>query len=288
MSAKRLVKSSLRPFNIVVPHRINGVTFKVPITKGMGARNLRTWETWMTDCLRRLFAVAEGSAVMDVGVNLGQTLLKVKSLSRSAGYLGFEPNAACVAYVQELIRVNEFANCELVAAGLSDKSDLVEFVASNEFATDASIVTDLRPDKLATRVQHVPVVRFDAVASAFDRFQLGIVKIDVEGAELEAVSGMKAFLGERRPLVLCEVLHAHSEDRIPMLRTRNGQLRAILQDVEYEPHRVLKDGAASCVTGLEHIDAFDEAVFDPGSSEALCDYLFVPRETLPRIEASLG
>ena len=40
---------------------------------------------------------------IDVGVNVGQTLLKLKSISSEINYLGFEPNPNCVNYLKNLI-----------------------------------------------------------------------------------------------------------------------------------------------------------------------------------------
>ena len=66
------------------------------------------------DCLGRLFALLPGASVVDVGANLGQTLLKVKRLDRRARYVGFEPNPWCVVYMEELVRVNRLEHCSIV------------------------------------------------------------------------------------------------------------------------------------------------------------------------------
>jgi len=275
---KTLAKRLLVPFNLTVPATINGHRFKIPVLRGIGASNLNITELWMVDALRRLLTLAPGTAFLDIGVNLGQSLLKLKSLDRDITYLGFEPNPFCVQYVQELIRVNGLPNCELVPVGLADQAGLVAFVADSEADTAGSIIGDLRPGKIPVRRQHIPVFVFDEIAEGLVPPHVAVVKIDVEGAELEVISGMRRFLTERRPWVTCEVLHAHTEAQLPMLRERNGQLFQLLAEVGYLPFRMLKDAAQTRVLGLEAIEAFGEGVWNPKTSPALCDYLLVPSE----------
>ena len=281
-SLKTLAKRLLLPFNLALPSSINGQRFRVPILRGIGASNLRITELWMVDALSRLISLAPGTSFMDIGVNLGQTLLKLKSIDRNSAYLGFEPNPFCVHYVQELIRVNGLPNCELIPSGLADKSGLVAFIADSEADTAGSIIGDLRPGKVQVRRQHIPVFVFDEIAEGLVPANLAVVKIDVEGAELEVLTGMKQFLRERRPWVTCEVLHAHTEAQLPMLHERNLQLMQLLAEVGYAPFRLLKDATQTRLVGLESIEAFGEGVWNPNTSPAFCDYLLVPSEAVDR------
>jgi len=277
---KTLLKRCLLPFNLALPASINGQRFNIPVLRGIGASNLRITELWMVDAIGRLLALAPDTAFLDIGVNLGQSLLKLKSLDRDIAYLGFEPNPFCVHYVQELIRANGLPNCELIPAGLADRSGLVAFIADSEADTAGSIIGDLRPGKVAVRRQHIPVFVFDDIAEGLIPPRLAVVKIDVEGAELEVIRGMRRFLAERRPWVTCEVLHAHSQAQLPMLRERNGQLFALLAELGYVPFRMLKDAAQTRLAGLEPIAAFGEGLWNPQTSPALCDYLLVPSEAV--------
>ena len=59
----------------------------------------------MSEVIQRLFKLKSG-AFIDVGVNLGQTLLKVAAIDPGRAYVGFEPNPACVDYVWKLIETN--------------------------------------------------------------------------------------------------------------------------------------------------------------------------------------
>jgi FkbM family methyltransferase len=280
-SLKSLIKKSLRAFNFSVTTRINGQRFRVPVIKGTGASNLRSFEPWMADLLSRLFKLAPGSAFADVGMNIGQTLLKVQSLNPGVHYVGFEPNPFCVFYVQELIRKNRVQNCEIIPIGLSDESGLVNFIAESEADTAGSIISNLRSNDDAVQRQHVPVMKFDAISAEVAPDNLQIIKIDVEGAELEALIGMREFLTKQRPYVSCEVLHAHSESHRSMLEERSAHIIELLTAVGYIPFRIIKQEQQR-VIGLERIEAFETEIWNPVTSPARCDYLFVPQELVDR------
>lgn len=56
---------------------------------------------------------------IDVGVNIGQTLLNVRSIDKDRNYIGFEPNPTCINYVMELIKINDFKNTTLIPFGIA-------------------------------------------------------------------------------------------------------------------------------------------------------------------------
>ncbi|MDH8249875.1 FkbM family methyltransferase, partial [Klebsiella pneumoniae] len=49
--------------------------------------------------------------------------------------------------------------------------------------------------------------RFDDIRAALQIGKIGLLKIDVEGAELPVLRGMEASIVKDRPWILCEVLH---------------------------------------------------------------------------------
>ncbi len=280
------LRRMLWPVNFTLRASLNGTSFRVPVMHGTGARLRRDAEPWMTDTLRTLLSLAPGSGFMDVGVNLGQTLLKVKSLDRSIAYVGFEPNVFCIGLVNELIRLNRLQNCELIPVGLSDGAALVEFLATDEVDAGASIVTDLRPGRRSMRRQHVPVFALDALPSNLLPQPLEVIKIDVEGAELAVLTGMRRFLTDHRPWVVCEILHADTPAQLPALRQRNAKLRRLLDDCGYMPYRLLKSGHGRLAPGLQPVIEFDDRVWEQSTSPDLCDYIFVPlNQRTPTLQA---
>ena len=287
-SLKQRAHQLLWPFNFTVPARINGERFRLPILRGMGGGLRHDAEPWMTGTLRHLLALAPGAAFMDVGVNLGQTLLKVKSLARDITYLGFEPSAFCVHFVNELIRLNQLPNCELIPAGLADQAGLLEFVACSEVDAGASTVADLRPGRVPLRRQHVPVFALDDLSPDLVSANYAFIKIDDEGAEFAVLSGMQRFLKQRQPWVICEVWHADTAAQLPTLRERNAQLTRLLDDCEYFPYRLLKTERQTLALGLQPVTLFDDLVWNGHTSPATCDYLFGPTGAVAQTLRAFG
>src|SRR5436190_18165923 len=111
----------LKNLNTTVARRINGKTVRVPLIGGIGYDNLNIYDEWMREVLRRIISIKKGTFV-DVGVNLGQTLIKLRTTEPVMEYVGFEPNPKCIYYCNTLIEVNSFRNCKLVPVGLFNKN----------------------------------------------------------------------------------------------------------------------------------------------------------------------
>ncbi len=105
------------------------------------------------------------------------------------------------------------------------------------------------------------------------------MKIDVEGAESEAVAGMRETLRSRRPLVICEVLHSSSSGQVEHQRSKNRTLYDLLRALDYRVLQIVK----SKPPRLKTVPEFNWGIFDWKSYE-VCDYLFVPEE---RVSATL-
>ena len=106
---------------------------------------------------------------------------------------------------------------------------------------------------------------------------LPVVKIDVEGAELDVTIGMEARLESSRPFVLCEVLHAHSLEQLALMEQRNCALMRLLASHRYEVLRLLKDDQWASVVGIEPVSAFPNETYR-WDSQSVCDYVFTPKE----------
>ncbi|WP_369152991.1 hypothetical protein [Candidatus Thiodubiliella endoseptemdiera] len=104
-----------------------GLKIKVPLIHGM--RNggyIVPSEFWMSDCLAS-FVETKPGCVIDVGVNVGLYLVKLRVISDDVAYYGIDPNPSCTFYTQELIRLNQFGNAKLLTTALSNSSGVVDF-----------------------------------------------------------------------------------------------------------------------------------------------------------------
>lgn len=250
--------------------RLNGKKFKIPVIRNMGLLNLKVREDWFLDLLKKL-NIPEKSAFVDIGVNVGQTLLTFRSHYNNP-YWGFEPNPSCVFYLHNLIEANSFKHTHILPVGLSTGSELMKFYIKNEVDSAGTIVKDLRPDYYENeQVNYVPLFAFDSLA--MDEIKpISLIKIDVEGAELEVMSGLVKTLALHRPKIICEILDCHSEKSQAAMQARADKLMKLLADHQYEVYRILHAGGS---ISFEKIKSLTLKLWTPESFD-LNDYLFVP------------
>jgi hypothetical protein len=63
-----------------------------------------------------------GGVFVDVGANLGQTLIEFWLIDSGNSYIGFEPNEACIEYLETLININSLDGCKIIPVGLFNKN----------------------------------------------------------------------------------------------------------------------------------------------------------------------
>jgi len=267
--------------------KLNEQEVVIPVRMNDGLENVFWTRSWQTDVIERLVDADDGLFV-DVGANIGQTLLNFHLAHSEAHYVGFEPNAACVSYLNELVQVNAIQNCQVIPIGLADTDICKLFFRNKDALTDpsGSIVPDLRPNR-SFQTDIVPCFKFDGIRKNLNLGKIGFVKIDVEGAELEALAGMRGSIQDCRPLVLCEVLFTDSKADLSAAKFRNEKLMQFLMDMRYQVLQLIKSADAARLVETRKIQAFPSAYWTVENKE-LCDYLFVPDEKETHVTNSLS
>lgn len=257
----------LRHFNLNTKIEINNRIIKIPILKGMGFDNLQLTELWLNPIIKEIFHYRFG-AFIDIGVNLGQTLLKVKSLDVNRLYYGFEPNPICYYYTKEMIRLNKFEHCKLIPAGLYEKKYLLKLFMNTDADSTASMIEGFRDNALYTSDIYVPVFEGDYLLELLNIDSISIIKIDVEGGELEVVKGLRNTIAKYHPYILCEILPVYNENTATgsFRNARQDMLEKIIKEENYIICRILHSGSIVQIKSIEtHSDL------------SLCDYLFIHR-----------
>ncbi len=141
-------------------------------------------------------ALRPGMVVLDIGAHVGYyTLVAAQAVGPSGKVHAFEPCAETLSLLRTNVRVNGFANVEIhpFAAGSADSKRTFHVTGSSDSH-------GLFPHPLTetVRTTEVRTVRVAQVVPG----PVDLVKIDVEGAELEALEGMGDLLSGQDPMVL--------------------------------------------------------------------------------------
>ncbi len=242
-----------RRISFTLSLRMNGNSVQVPVINGIGPAYFEPLEQWMPPLMRVLLELRPGLFI-DVGMNVGQTLIKVKSVAPEQPVMGFEPNPDCVVLIKELIRLNGYTGVRVIPVALADRDHVAELQLYGSDPADdrASMVQGFR-DQRVWRVDRIACMRFDTVERDLTIERIGVVKIDVEGAEAFVLKGMLERLRRDRPVIILEVLPAYHVQNTDRLQ-RQGSIEAMARDLDYRIFRLRYDKGPDLE--LEPIEGF--------------------------------
>ncbi len=243
-----------------------GLSLRFPMIYGMGRGYIIPREFWMLKCLR-VFLKRKPGAVIDVGANVGIYLVYLRTVEKNRPYWGVEPNPACLFYLHELTRLNQFPNTYIIPFAFSDRKEVRTLFATKRGDSTASMHEFVKRD----RAFSVEMLTFqgDEIIELLDLNEVAVIKIDVEGAELEVLRGLCKTIEKRRPYVYCEIWPLPKSD-VPTYSKKNRRLRdtyQLLTNLEYSVLGVLPDDRWEQVKSVEDIG-------EPYS----CEYILSPIE----------
>ncbi|MFY8142549.1 MAG: FkbM family methyltransferase [Caulobacter sp.] len=173
----------------------------------LAPRNLPTFVTMLAnatsrglepgtgDVLRRL--IQPGMAVADVGANIGLlTLVMAWATGPGGRVIAFEPEAVPRANLEKMKHLNGLSWVEVRDQAVGEKPGRLTFHVSDIIGHSSLYAL---PETEEARTVEVEVVRLDDVAPAK---RLDVVKIDVEGAELDVLAGMKGVIAKNPDLAI--------------------------------------------------------------------------------------
>lgn len=146
--------------------------------------------------------VKNGTTLIDVGTNIGETLLNFAKINYDGHNIGFEPVPYLYEKAKANIGLNTFENIELVNKALSSKLETLVF---NETKDNNSGGTFLTREENGNSVRAVQAVRLDDFAEQNRLENISLIKIDVEGFEMEVLKGAAKVLRKFKPILFVEI-----------------------------------------------------------------------------------
>jgi FkbM family methyltransferase len=261
----------LKWLNLTTSILLNGRKLKIPVVKSIGVENIHMSEPWMIKLLEKILAIQRDGVYVDVGVNIGQTLLKLKSVNNEIPYVGFEPNPTCVFYTTELIKRNNFQNVTLFPFGISDKTgvEMLSFYFDSTADSSASMIGDFRPKQRVYHKEYIPCFHPSEILEKYNIPKIGVIKIDVEGAEWEVINGFRDRIISDQPIIQLEILPVHDPSNVDRLK-RQEAIEDFFRTIAYVKFRVLSNEKGE----LESIEQIDKIGIH--SNLKWCEYVALP------------
>ena len=147
---------------------------------------------------------ASGSVVLDVGANIGCTVLLFAQ--RAGRVIAFEPSPSTFDLLARNVRRAAVANVELHNHALGSRTEASEltFAVNNRSGGFVSAGT---PTSSGHVTEPISIVRLDDIAASLALDRLEFVKIDVEGFESSVLEGARDTIDRFTPVVALELNH---------------------------------------------------------------------------------
>ena len=158
------------------------------------------YEARLLAMVAALGLVGPGSVVCDIGANIGNHTVYFTKVMGAAKVLAFEPQGHCHATLTDNIALNGLQdravayNC-LIGA-VTGNGTLSRFNARNLGGTSFA----------ASDLGDLPLFALDEVIEPDDLARLDLIKIDVEGMQMEVLQGAEGVLDKQRPAIWIELL----------------------------------------------------------------------------------
>jgi len=196
--------------------------------------DLSDWAQRMTFFLGRYYELGvletldlllrPGDRFVDIGANIGMITLHARSLVGEAGRIDcFEPNPDCVAAIRANLALNAITNVVVHPCGLGEQAGPMTLHLTSEYTGTATL---LDIGDATVRAFTVDVEVGDDALVEPPR----VIKIDVEGFELQVLRGLRRTLAASAPFVITEVV----ESQLARAGTTTADLAAFFGALGYE------------------------------------------------------
>lgn len=187
--------------------------------------------------------IPAGSTTIDVGANVGDFTRRLQELSKGGLVIAFEPQTMPRTVLSVTAYVRRKANIMLFPFALgapkpgADRLVELKVPIKSKSKVGSGLAHIGDETDLATRfkIQRELAALFslDEIMAHIDCPPVSLIKIDVEGGELDVLRGATETLRKHRPAMVCEI-----DNREGRFGIGKEELSDFLKGLGYVPHRV--------------------------------------------------
>ena len=172
----------------------------------MLARALGMYEPDKTQTIYSL--LKHGQTFIDVGCNKGDfSLLAAKITGENGSVLAFEPEPDNCHWIEESIKLNNYENINLFQLALGEKNEDTQLYLGEKSGWHSLVST--QGNNTGNSSIEVKKRTLDSILGEVVDIQVDMIKIDVEGAEMEVLKGASLMLENNPDLIMLLDLHPH-------------------------------------------------------------------------------
>lgn len=191
--------------------------------------NLSNYEPELIGTFCKL--VHEGMTVVDVGAHIGiYSLIASRRVGRKGKVIAIEASPANATLLRRHLKINQCTNVEVIEAAIGDRTGDITFIYRPNATDPVAFANSLAYD-ISGRRANIPMMKLDDICHLVSP---GLVKVDIEGAELLAMRGASGLLTSCRPTVIVAVhpeplrmLGASPKELVDYMRTKGYSATAL-------------------------------------------------------------
>jgi len=192
------------------------------------------------NCLFLSKILKENSTFFDIGGYRGYYSILAHHFMKGTGDIViFEPDKKNYFYIKETIKKNKIKNIKIENLAISKTSGKVPFYISNSESTHSlGKANDNFFEGKFTQIKKIFVntISLDEYLTKTSYYP-DIIKIDVEGAELDVLKGMKNNIKKRKPEILLEI----HEQKLPSFNYNADDLYNYFKYLKLTPYLIKKN-----------------------------------------------
>ena len=242
--------------NFSLPYYIYKRFFLIPVVDAIGTNLFLPKESELLPLFKAIRRSTKGIAI-DVGANIGQTLLKLYS-AEFKNIICFEPDPRCCNYLLKLGKLNgliQKGRLNIICGSLSSqKNNLLEInTMIDRPAQSASADNEARDMTKYNYIYQSFSSTLDCYINANTRLEeVSLIKVDVEGLELEVLIGAENCIDTYKPFILFESLPVGPKNgkRYQYLKEKANNLYKYLVNHDYKIYLIGKNSNMVTINNL--------------------------------------
>ncbi len=152
-------------------------------------------DIYVENIYEKHYHLHQGDVVFDIGSHIGIFTLKASRLVEPNGFVyAFEPEPENFMLLKRNVALNKATNIRIFKKAVSSSSRILHLYVDAANTGAHSVQCATGQTRLLTRSILVSSVTLDQIMQKFDVKEVDLLKIDVEGHELEVLKGANWFL----------------------------------------------------------------------------------------------
>lgn len=151
-----------------------------------------------------------GMTFLDIGANIGlHTIIGAYKVGSLGKVISFEPQAKCRSLLKQNVEINGLNNVTIMGCALGENDSNGKIFHVNDH-NDGQATIKLENESSAVDFEAIEIKTLSGVMNELSIHHADVVKVDIEGAELDMLSGGDEFFKKAKPeVVFIECVEEH-------------------------------------------------------------------------------